>query len=110
MRVVLEAAAVVVIAVMMLGPLAMAPAYGPYVEPGTAEEFEAATTPLEEGSSNVSPNDGQEERSPEDQESQARDAGDGMALRPDGATLGSQTPDQRTNAPPPNQAPRGPDQ
>jgi len=46
----LEITAVVLIAVMMLGPLALAPAYGPYVEPGTAAEVNEVTTPLEEGS------------------------------------------------------------
>ncbi|MBY0569392.1 MAG: hypothetical protein K2P70_18935 [Hyphomonadaceae bacterium] len=49
----LDIAAVAVIAIMMLGPLAMAPAYGPYVEPGTAVEFTEATTPLEEGSTPI---------------------------------------------------------
>lgn len=49
----LEFAAVAVIAVMMLGPLAMAPAYGPYVEPGTAVEVTEATTPLEGGSTPI---------------------------------------------------------
>jgi hypothetical protein len=29
---------------MLIGPLAMAPAYGPYVPPGTAEDFNEATT------------------------------------------------------------------
>ena len=29
---------------MLIAPLAMAPAYGPYVEPGTAEDFNEATT------------------------------------------------------------------
>lgn len=48
---ILDAAAVLLIAVMMLGPLALAPAYGPYVEPGTAAEVNQATTPLDEGSS-----------------------------------------------------------
>lgn len=46
----LEIAAAAVITVMVLGPLALAPAYGPYVEPGTAAEVNQATTPLEEGS------------------------------------------------------------
>jgi len=49
----LDITAVVLIAVMMLGPLSLAPAYGPYVEPGTAAEVNEATTPLEEGSSDV---------------------------------------------------------
>ena len=49
----LEVTAVVLIAVMMLGPLALAPAYGPYVEPGTAAEVNEATTPLEEGSTPI---------------------------------------------------------
>lgn len=46
---VLDLTGVVLIAVMMLGPLALAPAYGPYVEPGTAARVNEATTPLEEG-------------------------------------------------------------
>ncbi|MBC7769403.1 MAG: hypothetical protein H7124_11510 [Phycisphaerales bacterium] len=46
----MDVAGVVLIAVMMLGPLALAPAYGPYVEPGTASNVDEATTPLEEGS------------------------------------------------------------
>ncbi|MDX2276775.1 MAG: hypothetical protein NW206_15100 [Hyphomonadaceae bacterium] len=45
---VLEIVAVVLIAVMMLGPLSMAPAYGPYTPPGTAAELERATTPFVE--------------------------------------------------------------
>jgi len=49
----LDLTAAALIAVMMLGPLAMAPAYGPYVEPGAAAEFDAATTPLEEGSTGL---------------------------------------------------------
>ncbi len=63
----LDIAAVAVIAIMMLGPLAMAPAYGPYVEPGTAVEFTEATTPLEEGSTPITQN---EEPAPDVQDQQ----------------------------------------
>lgn len=97
MRMILEILAVVLIAVMMLGPLSMAPAYGPYVEPGTAEDFEAATTPLEEGSSNVSANDGLPSLTTPQDPAAAQEA----PVRRDGATVGSQTESQTTNAPPP---------
>ena len=33
---------------MLLCPLALAPAYGPYVEPGTAAEVDRATKPPEQ--------------------------------------------------------------
>lgn len=52
---ILDVTAVALIAVMMLGPLALAPAYGPYVEPGTAAAVDEATTPLEEGSAEIEP-------------------------------------------------------
>ncbi|MEY4785032.1 MAG: hypothetical protein RIR41_2967 [Pseudomonadota bacterium] len=34
----------VLAAAMILGPLALAPAYGPYVPPGTAQDVNEATT------------------------------------------------------------------
>ena len=46
----LDIAGAVLMTVMVLGPLALAPAYGPYVAPATADQVDEATTPLEEGS------------------------------------------------------------
>jgi len=39
-----DIAGAVLAGTMLLGPLAMAPAYGPYVPPGTAQDFNEASS------------------------------------------------------------------
>lgn len=39
-----DIAGAVLAGAMLIGPLALAPAYGPYVPPGTAQDFNEATT------------------------------------------------------------------